>query len=337
MPALRWILLILYVGLIGGLFGLGIYHGGVVAVSILLAVTVAALAVFILGAGRKDLCRPIRRPRIFFPVAAASFMLAALVLGLTMALGELFETDQQGGQGEEAATFWTTMAAVWLFWGVLLYVYARKLQRYQAIFRLAQWVFAGSLAELLATLPSHVIVTRRGGCLAGIGTGLGIYAGLGVMIWSFGPGIFLLFLQEVHRRQQRGTAAAESGLPVHDAPFQFSLRTMLLWMLATSVVCGLLRTFWGRWPAAAVASVAVLVLLVPLLAARRWLLLATFLAVVVGLVWVWWKEKEWTTLAILAIPMGISAVLLVKLFACRPPMPAREVEKVAPPAGGPES
>jgi hypothetical protein len=320
MPALRWILLILYVGLIGGLFALGVHHTSVVPMLILLAVTVAALAVFILGAGRKGLCLPIRRPRMLFPVAAASFMLAAVVLGMTMALAELFESDQQEGEW----TFWLIIAAVWLFWGVLLYVYARKLERYEAIFRLAQWVFAGSLAELLAALPSHVIVTRRGGCFAGIGTGLGIFAGLCVMIWSFGPGIFLLFLQEVRRREHRGTGAAQREPPAHGAPFQFSLRTMLLVMLATSVVCGLLRTFWGRWPAAAVASLAVLVLLIPLLAAKRWLLLATFLGVVVGLVWVWWKEKEWTALAATAIPMGISAVLLVKLFARRTPVPSPE-------------
>ena len=73
---------------------------------------------------------------------------------------------------------------------------------------------------------------------------------------TFGPGIFLLFLEEVHRREQRGMAAAERDRPARDAPFQFRLRTLLLLMLATSVVCGLLRTFWGRWPAAAVASLA---------------------------------------------------------------------------------
>ncbi len=332
MPELRWILLIFYVALVGGLLALGMFHGGGWAVSILLGVTVAALAVFILGAGRKDLCRPIRRPRIFFPVAAASFMLAALVLGLTMALSELFETDQ----GEPAWTFWLTMAAAWLFWAVLLYVYARNLQRYEAIFRLAQWVFAGSLAELLATVPSHLIVTRRGGCFAGIGTGLGIYAGLCVMIWSFGPGIFLLFLQEVHRRERRGKGPPESAPPAHGAPFQFSLRTMLLLTLGTSVVCGLLRTFWGRWAAAAVAGAAVLALLVPLLAARRWLLLATFLAVVAGLVWVFGKEREWDTLVVLALPVGISAVLLVKLFARQAAIPSSNVEKVAPGESGPE-
>ena len=55
----------------------------------------------------------------------------------------------------------TGMAAAWLFWGVLLYVYARKLQRYQAIFRLAQWVFAGSLAELLAALPGQSVAVEN--------------------------------------------------------------------------------------------------------------------------------------------------------------------------------
>jgi hypothetical protein len=64
--------------------------------------------------------------------------------------------------------------------------------------------------------------------------------------------------------------------------------------------------------------VVALVLLVPLLVARRWLLLATFLAVVVGLAWVFGQEKAWDALAVSALPTGIAVVLLVKLFACRP-------------------
>ena len=43
-------------------------------------------------------------------------------------------------------------------------------------------------------------------------------------------------------------------------------------MLATGVVSGLLREFWGRWPAAAVTAWVTMLLLLPLLTANRWVL-----------------------------------------------------------------
>ena len=48
-------------------------------------------------------------------------------------------------------------------------------------------LLAGSLAELLASIPSHLIVRRRPGCFVGIGTMMGIMAGVYVMLFCFGP------------------------------------------------------------------------------------------------------------------------------------------------------
>ena len=79
MRILRWVLLILYVALVIGLGVLSVSPGSEIGLAISFAVAVIGLAVFILGAGRKDLCRPIRRPRLVLPVAAAAFMMAVLV------------------------------------------------------------------------------------------------------------------------------------------------------------------------------------------------------------------------------------------------------------------
>jgi hypothetical protein len=209
MRAVRWILLLLNVGLIGGLFALGVSDGEPWPAIILLAVTLASLALFILGAGHKDLCRPIRRPRLLMPVAAASLMLAGLVGGLTMAFGELFrfrDGDTEGGEW----LIWGTLLATWIFWGVLLYVYTRNMQRYHAIFQLARLVFAGSVAEMLAAVPSHLIVSRRPGCLVGLATAIGILSGLYVMIWSFGPlGRMAAVGDPRAARRRPGTSAVE--------------------------------------------------------------------------------------------------------------------------------
>lgn len=310
MRVVRWILLLFYVGLVGGLFALVI--GGDVAwpVIVLLAITLSSSALFILGAGHKDLCRPIRRPRLLMPVAAASFMLAVLAGGLTLAFAELLRfDDKQDSTGWEWAG-WAALLATWIFWGVLLYVYTRKQQRYHAIFQLSRLIFAGSVAEMLAAVPSHLIVSRRPGCFVGVATAIGIIAGIYVMIWSFGPAIFLLFLQAARPHDLSETTAEDQLLPPH-APFQFSLRMMLLVMLATGVVSGLLRAFWDRWPAAVVSAWVAMVLLLPLLAASRRVLACGLLVALAGIVWAFWGE--WPLLLIPVLPAGVLGLVLLKV------------------------
>ncbi len=309
MRAVCWILLLLYVGLLGGLFALGVSDGDPWPAIILLAVTLSSLALFILGAGHKDLCRPIRKPRLLMPVAAASFMLAGLVGGLTMALSELFRFRDDTTEGGWWLV-WVTLLATWIFWGVLLTVYTRKMQRYRAIFHLARLMFAGGVAEMLAAVPAHLIVSRRPGCLVGLATAIGILSGLYVMIWSFGPAIFLLFLQEGRRREAEETAVDDDPPGPH-APLQFSLRTMLLVMLTTGVVSGLLRQFWGRWPAAAVTAWVAMLLLLPLLTANRWVLGACLVGAVSGIVWAFWGEG--LMLTVLVLPAGVLGLVLWKL------------------------
>ena len=306
---MRWILLLLYVGLIACLFGIGMWPHGDWFPVILLAITVAALAVFILGAGRKDLCRPIRRPRRLFPLAAAAFMATVLLVGLTWALSETFRIEN-GGSDE--VWIWVLLAAGWVFWGVVLFVYTRGLNRYQTIFGLTRLVFVGSLAELLATVPAHIFVTKRGGCFAGLATSLGILAGLFVMMWSFGPAIFLLFLQEARRQEEREAPSAARTPLLPPRHFQYGLRTLLLLMLATGVISGCLRAFWGRWPAATFGGAVTLVLLTLLLQTRPRLLAATWCVVCAGLVWASWGD--WSFLTISVLPLGLYAILLVKVF-----------------------
>jgi hypothetical protein len=314
MRIVRWLLLLFYLALVGGLFAMAV-HGEEWSALVPLAVTVASLAVFILGAGHKDLCRPIRRPRLLMPVAAASLMLAVLVAGLTLALGELFRLQEQDSPGG-SLLFWGVLLATWVFWGVLLYAHTQNMPRYQAISQIARLLFAGSVAEMLAAVPSHIVVSRRPGCLVGLATAIGILSGLYVMLWSFGPAIFLLFLHagrrgEVEDTDEAGEADPVDQPPAPQTPFQFSLRTMLLVMLATGVACGLLRMFWGYLPAAVVAAWVTLMLLLPLLTAHRAVLAAGLVAALCGTVWVFWGE--WNMLAVLVLPTGILGLVLLKV------------------------
>lgn len=327
MRGVRWVLLLLYVGLLGSLFTVALIGDNNTLELLVFGITVAALAMFILGAGRKDLCRPLRRRRLWLPVVAAAFMLAALGLGLTLAFSELLRF--KGDDATWSAGPWIALGLMWIFWAVLLYGYTRKLPRYQAIFQLARVVFAGSLAEMLAAVPSHVIVSRRPGCLVGLATTLGIIVGLLVMFWSFGPGIFLLFLQAGRRRAPADEEPPGDEEAGRHAPFQYRLRTLLLVVTLTGVLSGVLRAFWGRWPAAAVLAWGTLLVLIPVVTSNAWILVSTWCGVLIGLTWAFWGEGAWW---VLVLPIGLMSPVFLKLFTHRHRLQPPPAAETAPPS-----
>ena len=98
-----------------------------------------------------------------------------------------------------------TIIFFWLVWGVLFYKLTRNDTPGDLVNRLTRWLLRGSILELLVAVPSHVIVRHRSDCCAPAGTFWGIVTGLSVMLVSFGPGVFFLF---VARRQQLQARAA---------------------------------------------------------------------------------------------------------------------------------
>lgn len=195
---LRWAMIGLYIAVVLGLFATWAFTGSA-AILIMGLIIIAAQAFFVLGAGTMQLCRPIDKRRIVIPILFAAAAFTLLLFGLGLALTELFYLDKQIDLGPWV--FFGMLAACWLAWGVLLWVYTRRWTRWQFLFRLSAALLAGSLAELIAVVPAHIIVSRRPGCLVGLSTALGIIAGLNVMFFSFGPAVVLLCLRPRLRRQ----------------------------------------------------------------------------------------------------------------------------------------
>jgi hypothetical protein len=209
---LRWALVGLYAAVVVGLLGLS-YAGGAPEWLILgelegevfwtifvLFVTVLSQALFLFATGTVNLCRPVRRPRLVAPVAVAGVLLTVLVFGGAMALAELFEFDSFD---PPALVMWTVIILVWLAWAAAFFVSYRQEERFHALRRMVTAVIAGSLVELLVSIPAHLIVSRRPGCFVGLGTSIGLTCGVLVMLWAFGPGIVILFLRERYRRERR--------------------------------------------------------------------------------------------------------------------------------------
>ncbi|MCL4205376.1 MAG: hypothetical protein KJ000_23080 [Pirellulaceae bacterium] len=309
MRTLRWGMLALYAALVIGLCAIGLWPDNDLGVIIVFLIAIGSQAIFLLGAGHRDLCRPIRRPRLLLPATMAALMLAVLTFGLTLALAELLKLNQDNPGG---VYLWGCLAVSWIVWSVLLFAHTRELGRFQAIQRLARYVFTGSLAELLAGIPAHIFVERRGGCFAGIGTAIGIFAGLGVMLWSFGPAILLLFLQPAYER-------AHDESPIRDRParprrsdYQFRLRTLLVITVALSVILALLKTMWGQWLGASLAAVLIIYLAVTVLMRIPVVLILVAVAVHAGVIW--FLRDNWQGLALFAVPLILLSLPILRFF-----------------------
>jgi hypothetical protein len=144
---------------------------------------------------RASMRRPVTRRALWVPLLASGFLVALLALGAGFAITEYRKwTDNGAGKVVLAAA-----GAVWLVWTAVFWTMSRRTGPEGVAARLHRWLLAGSVLELLVAVPTHVVVRRRDECCAGIGTGLGICAGVAVMLLAFGPSVVFLY----YRRWQQ--------------------------------------------------------------------------------------------------------------------------------------
>jgi hypothetical protein len=200
MRRLAWVLTILYLSFLALWSGMILAEGfsGVVPWLALLALMLFTQVLFIVVPASADYLMPTRPRRLFIPALIAALMMTTLIGTLVFALAELFRIEKSDVGGTWAVVaFWTVMVLSWIAWTAVFFAATRRLDRFRWMRRMVVLLIGGSLLQLLATVPSHIIVTRRPGCLVGLSTALGVLGGLYVMCWSFGPGIVLLFTAEV--------------------------------------------------------------------------------------------------------------------------------------------
>ena len=206
MRTLRWILLSLY---LVGCTALAMY-GDSPGMFVLVAAAIVSLAVFLRSIGTQDLCLPVSPARLILPIALVASLLTALTASLVLALIELTEVDDHGPEWTQAAV-WVFFGGSWVGLAALLFVHVRRRIRFRVLSRLTAILFASSLVQLVVTVPSHLIVIRRPGCLTGMLTGIGLLVGIYVTFWSLGPAIMLLFLMDSYRQQRNAPLCLACG------------------------------------------------------------------------------------------------------------------------------
>jgi hypothetical protein len=146
--------------------------------------------------------RPIARRPLLLPITVTGFMMGALVIGGVFALYEFFTKGTSGSTWH----FWTILAAgglTWVMWTAVFYRLSRNENPTDVISRQCRSLLKGSILELLIAIPTHIVARSRDYCCAGFMTFIGITLGISVMLLSYGPGVFFLFLDRWNRLYNR--------------------------------------------------------------------------------------------------------------------------------------
>jgi len=153
--------------------------------------------------------RPISKRTVLVPVIAAGFLLALLIAGFVFVVAESIARDNI-----QDPVFWVILAVFvtsWFWWATAFSLMSRKVQPQGLIARITRFLFVGSILELLVAVPAHILARSRHYCCAGFHTFIGLAFGLAVMLVSFGPAVYVLFVNRW--RKIRPSAASQALKP----------------------------------------------------------------------------------------------------------------------------
>jgi hypothetical protein len=136
----------------------------------------------------------------FFPILLTGSLTGALLLAMACTLMEfLFELNRNSIIVPFMFFSSTAIALlIWIGWTILFYQMSRRDKPETIILKQCRLLLKGSILELLIAVPTHIIVRSRDYCCAGMMTFLGIAVGVPVMLFSFGPSIYFLFVDRWH-------------------------------------------------------------------------------------------------------------------------------------------
>jgi hypothetical protein len=138
--------------------------------------------------------RPMKRASV-----GAGFAVMLLSVGLLYSVLDLVSPVGES-KGIGMWVFLLIPLILWCFWSVIFWVYWRRGDYYTWTSRVIRGLIAGSVLELFVAVP--IYATRQDECYCGRGSYAGLIFGTTVLLWAFGPGVFLLFVEEKHRREK---------------------------------------------------------------------------------------------------------------------------------------
>ncbi|MDB5322729.1 MAG: hypothetical protein JWN40_4360 [Phycisphaerales bacterium] len=209
---LRYVLLAAYALLIAGAVWFYSEMGlDAVFLAVALLVFFGVQGLFLIGMPQLRWPRPVRRKPMWVSVVAGALAAGVLTCGLIMTGMSLFDVWNSATKAIGGHVFWAVLAT-WAAWLVVFAIMwtGEWFGGFKTIYKL---ICAGTWLEILITIPIDVHVRKKTDCWCGEGTFFALVAGSTVALWSFGPGLVLLFLT---RRLQREGYFSLCGKCGHD-------------------------------------------------------------------------------------------------------------------------
>jgi hypothetical protein len=166
---------------------------------IVLGVFVLMPILFLAGAPHWTWPRPRRRRSIYISISIGALMAGALTFGAFASFASLIDMTEPKWIPDlnlDLRPPWIFLISIGIPWALWLGIFTLILagQWHQKFRRIYQILIAGTILELLVTIPIDVQVRRRTSCYCGEGTFFGLVIGLTTIMWTFGPGVALLFI-----------------------------------------------------------------------------------------------------------------------------------------------
>ena len=142
--------------------------------------------------------RPVARRSLLWPVVTTGLMMGGLATGAMYSLYE-FAMRDKAWEG----WFWLaglgSGVVIWVVWAVLFYRAGAGANPSDVISRQCRLLLRGSILELLIAVPTHLVARSRNYCCAGAMTFIGLTLGISVMLFSYGPAVFFLYVERWRR------------------------------------------------------------------------------------------------------------------------------------------
>lgn len=152
--------------------------------------------------------RPRARRRVLSTVITSALFFAALLVGALLSIGAAVWGDDVPGVGSAWPPV-LLLIVLWAVWGWVFYRFSSAGDSRAMSMRLMRWLLGGSILEMLVAVTSHIISRRRGDCCAPTNTFFLFAAGFAIMLLSFGPGVYFLFVERRRRLRPRNRKATE--------------------------------------------------------------------------------------------------------------------------------
>jgi hypothetical protein len=173
---------------------------------VFIAVPVAGQALLLLA----PVARAERRPRARRSVMTTAITAAFFAALLAMAAVSSILMAIWGDDGIDAAVYSSPVVlAFWVWWTWAFRRYAKSTDPDRMHSRAMRWLLGGSILEMLVAVSSHIVTRRRDDCCAPTATFFLFAAGFAIMLLSFGPGVFFLFVERCRRLRPRNRKATE--------------------------------------------------------------------------------------------------------------------------------